>query len=158
MLSIPHLKEWAFRISIVRYLNELKSCGVDGFRIDMAKHFELPSEGCNFYTNVFKPFEDMIVYGEVLDVSKELVDKYAEIMLVATNSAGSNKDRLVVWSESHDEYLTYGTTKKLSDEYINAEYYRLCYKYKNTLYYARPFSDGWRSDVVKMGNKLKIGV
>lgn len=137
----------------IRYLNDLKSCGVGGFRIDMAKHFALPSEGCDYYDRVFKPFKDMVIYGEAIDTTKEIIDKYAEIMLVATNGYGSDRNRIVAWVESHDEFLTWGYTKKLSDEYINSEYSRPCEGYKNTLYYVRPFSNAWESDVVKYANK-----
>lgn len=140
----------------IRYLSELKECGVSGFRIDMAKHFALPCEGCNYFERVFFPFNDLIIYGEVLDASREVVDIYSKIMLVATNCYGSNKDRIITWVESHDDHLTFGYTKKLTEDFINNEYVRLCTNYRNTLYYVRPFSNAWESETVKFANKIVI--
>lgn len=138
----------------LRYLNELKECGVGGFRIDMAKHFALPCEDCNFFSRVFGTFKDMIIYGEVLDATKEIVDLYSELMLVATNSFGSNRDRLVTWVESHDDYLTFGFTRKMTKELINEEYALLCREYKNTIYYVRPYTDYWKDPEIRNSNNI----
>lgn len=136
----------------IRYLSDLVDCGVDGFRIDMAKNFELPSEGCDYFERVFIPFKDKVIYGEVINAPQELIDKYSEIMLVATNSRGSDRDKIVTWVESHDTYLTFENTKYLSEAYINYAYDQLCSEFANTLYYVRPFSDAWEKNVVRYAN------
>lgn len=138
----------------IRYLSELICCGVDGFRIDMAKNFELPCEGCNYFEKVFMPFNNKVVYGEVINAAQELIDKYSKIMLVATNGYGSDKDKIITWIESHDTYLTFGYTKHLLETYINFEYARLCTEYSNTLYYSRPFSNAWEMDIIKDANRI----
>lgn len=48
------------------YVEELKTCGVDGIRWDAAKHIGLPSEGCNFWSTVAS-VPGMWHYGEILD-------------------------------------------------------------------------------------------
>ena len=49
-----------------KYLEELKSLGVDGIRWDAAKHIGLPSENCNFWPAVIDGI-GLWSYGEILD-------------------------------------------------------------------------------------------
>lgn len=136
----------------IRFLDELKYCGVSGFRIDMAKHFALPYEGSNFYSRVIQRYNDLVVYGEVINTTKEIIDMYCDYIMVATDGYGTYKDKTITWIESHDDYLTWGWTKKLSEYDINNEYHNLCKNYKNTLYYVRPFSNSWKEEIVRISN------
>ena len=119
---------------VKNYILELKGLGVDGLRFDAAKHISLPSEGCDFWSNIQVP--GMYYYGEILDspgggngdsLMKEYTNymsvtdnKYGETLLNsfaggnATQSIGNwsergvSKDRLVYWGESHDTYSNDG--------------------------------------------------
>ena len=52
---------------VVKYIQELKSVGVDGIRFDAAKHIGLPSEGDQFWPTVTGADQNMWYYGEILN-------------------------------------------------------------------------------------------
>jgi len=102
----------------INFLEELKECGVKGFRVDMGKHFSLEEEGSQFWGRVFGNFEDMFNYAECLDCSKEILDKYTKVINVLTNGSASDKSKMVIYIMSHDTEETWGFTKKMNDELI----------------------------------------
>ena len=89
-----------------RYLGELLECGVDGFRIDMLKHFALPEEGCDYIPNVYGHFDTAYLYGEVLFSPTWLLDKYANYTDVLTDCRLSDESKSVLFVESHDSFLS----------------------------------------------------
>lgn len=138
---------------VIRYLDELKSCGVDNFRQDMTKHFKLPSEGGTFLTNVMCRYGNDWI-GEVLfEENKDILNLYADLgMVLSVNTLSNRKDRFVAFVENHDTFLNdggIGFTKKMSDELIHKEYGIICSKFPNTLFYARPFNTSWKSEYIK---------
>lgn len=115
-----------------KYMQELKSVGVDGIRWDAAKHIGVPSEGDNFWSSVTK--YGLYNYGEILtgpddretgneDIMKEYTDyitvtdsNYGKALRDSFNSGdapdssgnwcdrGISRDKLIYWAESHDTW------------------------------------------------------
>ena len=140
---------------IIKFLNELIECGVRGFRFDAAKHIGLPEEGCDFFIRVLNNLnnkEELFNYAEVIFSDKFIIDNYAKYIKVLTDSYGSNKDTLVTFIESHDTYYEFKYTTKMTDEMITHEYDILTNNFNNTLYFARPFDDFWKSEIIKRIN------
>lgn len=153
---------------IKEYVQELKSCGVDGIRWDAAKHIGLPSEGDDFWKNV--PDQEMYNYGEILDGTggddKTLLPEYQKYISITDNQYGNNfaasfsngtvngsigvfnqkgaaDSKLVYWGESHDIYCNNtnegGTSKNLSQNIIDRAYAVAAGNNEATsLYFSRP--------------------
>ncbi len=115
-----------------KYMQELKSVGVDGIRWDAAKHIGVPSEGDNFWSSVTT--YGLYNYGEILtgpddretgneDIMKEYTDyitvtdsNYGKALRDSFNSGdapdssgnwcnrGISCDKLIYWAESHDTW------------------------------------------------------
>lgn len=117
---------------VEKYVQELKSVGVDGIRWDAAKHIGVPSEGDDFWSSVTK--YGLYNYGEILggpddrgsgneDIMKEYTDyitvtdsNYGKTLRDSFNSGeapdssgnwcnrGISSDKLLYWGESHDTW------------------------------------------------------
>ena len=82
---------------VAKYVDELKSIGVDGIRWDAAKHIGLPSENCNFWKAVTG--KGLYNYGEILgapvdgsnntETAKKLMKEYTDYMSVTDNGYGN---------------------------------------------------------------------
>lgn len=143
---------------IIDFLNELIDCGVSGFRFDAAKSIGLPEEGYDFWPRVIYCLKKygLIVYGEVIFSEKELIDRYCQYIGVLTNCDGSNRNRIVSFVESHDSYYDFGYTKNIDSAEIARNYRNLVNHYDNTLFYARPFDETWKTDIIRQANKVGI--
>ena len=117
---------------VSKYIDELKSVGVDGIRWDAAKHIGLPSEGCNFWKAVTQ--QGLWHYGEILvgpddrqSGNEGLMKEYTSYMTVTDSTYGKtlrdsfnsgqapssygnwaargiSSNKLIYWSESHDTW------------------------------------------------------
>ena len=117
---------------VANYVNELKNIGVDGIRWDAAKHIQLPSEGCSFWSTVTS--QGLYHYGEILvgpddrsSGNEGLMKEYTNYMSVTDSSYGKTlrdafasgkapeaygnwaakgiaNNKLVYWGESHDTW------------------------------------------------------
>ena len=137
------------------FLVDLVNCGVSGFRFDAAKCMKLPNEGSDFLQKVknMSDYLNLYNYGEVINEHDHLIDQYSQYFKVATdNYNGHYKDNIVSYVESHDCYLEFGYTKNKPSSLINHEYYNLTNEYGNTLYYARPFDNAWKDEIVRKAN------
>lgn len=143
---------------IIDFLNELIDCGVDGFRFDAAKSIGLPDEGYDFWPRVIYCLKKygLIIYGEVIFSDKSLIDKYCNYINVLTNCEGSNRDKIFAFVESHDSNLDFGYTRGIDSSEIAYNYKDLTRAYDNTLFYARPFDDTWKSHIVREANMSGI--
>lgn len=150
MPTIDLKKPQAQKLAL-KFINELKECGVSGIRIDSCKSIPLPEEGCDFLEKLPK---DMFIMGEVIFESKEIIDGYCKYINVLTSSYGSDKNKLVTFIESHDSMLTFKYTSHFTDEIIKNEYKILCDNFPNTLLFLRPFSEYWKSEEIKRSNLL----
>jgi glycosidase len=139
----------------IDFLQDLKDCGVSGFRIDMGKHFALKEEGSDFWENVFGRFSDMFNYAECLECSKELLDKYTSFINVLTDSSASDRSKMVVFIMTHDTEETWGFTKKMDDRMIINEWRALLQSNREShiLWYCRAWSQLWESDEIKWINR-----
>lgn len=143
------------------YLHELSECGVDGFRIDMAKHFSLPCEGCDYFTNVYGDFDDKIIYGEILDSSVDILDLYTDEMMIVSNKRPTDLSKLVSFFESHDTFLTFKSTLYLGYNDMIREWDKIVNQEGlNGIFYVRPGKDHlsyvWRTeDIKRINNKNK---
>ena len=133
-------------------LENLYKIGVKAFRIDMAKHFALPNEGCSYFTKVFLPFieKGMFVYGEVLNSDQNVIDAYANIMSVCTDRRTTDKTKQIAFFESHDTFHTFKTTVNMTKEQMFNEWNKLINVEKvSSIFFARPFDDTWMSEEIK---------
>ena len=133
------------------FLDELVFIGVDGFRLDQLKHYALPFEG----GKALELFSRYNMYGEAINCSTELLNKYSKYMKVLTEGRPSDITKLVAKFESHDDYLDLGLTKKMTDEMRLTEWDILVNHLQgcDCLYYARPFETLWKSEEMRKINK-----
>lgn len=137
-----------------RFLDELIFIGVDGFRLDQLKHYALPEEG----SNIMDIFTQYNMYGEAINCSKELLDKYSKYMKVLTEGRPSDITKLVAKFESHDDYLDTGLTKRMNDRMRLTEWDILVNHLPgcDCLYYARPFETLWKSEDMRKINRREF--
>lgn len=143
-LPIVDYEDEGYQLLCRKFLWDLVDCGVKGFRIDMAKHFALPEEGCNFFPNVFEEFQEngIFVYGEILDSEVEILDMYSKHMHVLTNKMITDKTKIVKFPlESHDTYHTWSSTKDLHPHSIIYEYGQLIAEGIDVVFFVRPIED-----------------
>lgn len=166
-----NLYNWDLQNRIADFLNECIDCGVSGFRFDSGKSIPLPSDyfaenlkdawPCDFFPRVLSKLNrnDLENYIEVLNVGPDLIRNYSEFGKVLTDVEflELDKNTLITYVESHDQYYNWrpGKISTLSDATISEWYYGKNNYYPNTLYYARPFSNEWKSEKVKNANKVK---
>lgn len=158
-LGLPGLRTDNYDLQdiIIKFLNRYIELGISGFRFDAAKNISLPHEGNDFWPRVLNSLSrnDIYIYGEVIFASKSLIDEYNMYINVITNSEGNNKEKVIKYIENHDAYLEFEYSKWISSNEISNYYINLCEEYNNTLYYARPFDDEWKSDKVAEANGVK---
>ena len=150
---------------IKQYIQDLKTCGVDGIRWDAIKHIGLPSEGDSFMQNVVD--QEMYNYGEILDNTggndNILFPEYQTYMSITDNGYGNGfansfaggsinesvgnfnqrnakTEKLVYWGESHDTYANDGgESKEKSQNVIDRAYAVVAGNNGATaLYFSRP--------------------
>lgn len=144
-----NLKNEELQDIILEFLEDLKDCGVDGFRFDAAKHIGLPSDGVSYFkrVNEFLEKNNLFAYAEFLDgpsniqeILNEKKNEFADLMYVLTEEHSEVKDssKKVTFPESHDTFLNEnGSTREKSMDEIIDEYIDLSKKYENTLFYVR---------------------
>ena len=145
---------------VIKFLNELIECGVNGFRFDSGKSISLSEEDGNmFFDRVLDNLnhkDELDVFAEVIFVNKDLADLYTKHINILTNSFVSDKTKAIVYVESHDSYLDkkIGVTRHMSSDMVVNEY-EVLFKagFVNTMFYARPFDDTWKSDRIREINK-----
>ena len=172
----------AFQKYYMNFVNELLSMGVGGFRYDTAKHIGLPSdpvdEASGVKVNDFwdvatgrkavggvklaVPYDDLFVYGEILQDRNVKEEEYAEYMgqtasgyghvlrqvLEKGNANGidlinwqhkSAPEYLTTWVESHDTYANEHESAHLKDDQIRAGWVFLTARQNGTpLFFSRP--------------------
>ena len=99
------------------YVDDLKSCGVDGIRFDAAKHIALPSESCNFWPAVTN--NGMYNYGEILvgpddreSGNEGLMKEYTNYMSVTDSNYGKWVRRSFNSGNAPSGYGNWSTPKK----------------------------------------------
>ncbi len=115
------------------FLADCVACGADGFRIDTAKHIALPDDGVpetyagqedrnTFYpnmkeymdTNATKPYDDLFVYGEVLQGDTDRLAAYQQYIggTTASNYGGTIRTAVSSGSLAVNKFTDY----KISDD------------------------------------------
>lgn len=145
-VGLPMINYWNMEVQRMQFrmLEELMYAGVKGFRIDMAKHFATFQEGCNYFTNVFLPFKEkgIFIYGEVLNAPVDVINMYAKTMYVGTEWIKGNKDDVVTFVESHDEYYGIKNKTYLTREMILQKWNELVNQQQvHALFFVRPMED-----------------
>ena len=137
-----------------RFLDELIFIGVDGFRLDQLKHYALPEEG----SNIMDIFTQYNMYGEAINCTKDILDRYSKYMKVLTEGRPSDITKLVAKFESHDDYLDTGLTKRMNDGMRLTEWNILVNHLPgcDCLYYARPFETRWKSEDMRKINRREF--
>ena len=131
---------------VIDFLNELLDCGVWGFRLDQLKHYAIPQEASDFLTYL-QPYN---FYGECIFCDQWVLDEYSKYMKVLTDGRPSNINRLVAKFETHDDFLEFKVTNRMTDHMRLAEWDVLVnHCGYDSLYYARPFEDLWMSREMK---------
>lgn len=172
----------AFQKYYMQFVNELLDMGVGGFRYDTAKHIGLPSDpvdtALGIKVNDFwdvatgrkavdgvqlaKPYEDLFVYGEVLQDRNVNEEGYAEYMGQTASSYGhvlrevlekgsangydlvnwyhsEAPEYLTTWVESHDTYGNAHESAHLSDDQIRTGWVFLTARQNGIpLFFSRP--------------------
>ena len=74
-LPCLRLDNYQLQDIIIKFLNDLIDCGVNGFRFDAAKHIKLPLEGSDFWIRVLNKLKrkDLFNYAEVIFSPKEIL-------------------------------------------------------------------------------------
>ena len=135
-----------YRVKVTDFLNELLDCGVWGFRLDQLKHYALPQEGSDFLTYL-QPYN---FYGECFFCDQWVLDAYSKYMKVLTDGRPSDISRLVAKFETHDDFLEFKATNRMTDHMRLVEWDVLVnHCGYDSLYYARPFEDLWMSREMK---------
>ncbi len=146
LIGLPglDLKNKDLQKIIFRYLNELKECGVRGFRFDAAKHIGLPNDGVDFFDKVrkFLIANGMTGYGEFLGGDRPWRDEFSDIipLLSGFKCDVADKRKFMTFFESHDTFLNDDghQTRYISTRHVIDIYSLLTMSYGNTLFYARP--------------------
>ena len=164
------------------FLEDLKALGVAGIRWDAAKHIGLPSEGCNFWSQMAS-VAGLWHYGEILDgpggdkykLLKEYTNyigvtdsEYSKWCLNEVNSGrvpsggqswGANgvpTTAIVLWAESHDDYSNDGqygqNTALISQDKMDRAYAISACRKNETALYFSRPSATTRN-TIKMGQK-----
>ena len=145
---------------VIKFMNELIDCGVNGFRFDSGKSISLLEEDGNMFfdrviSNLNKK-EELDIFAEVIFVNKDLSDLYTKHVNILTNSFVTDKEKAIVYVESHDTYLDkkIGITRHMNNETLVNEY-KILFKagFLNTMFYARPFDNTWKSTRIREINK-----
>lgn len=158
-IGIPtfNLKNEELQDIVINFLNEYIDCGVKGFRFDASKNIELPSEGSDFWIRVMDSINHKTVmnYAEIIYTEKSLMDEYSKYVNVLSEGTLTEEDKLITFCDSHDLFLEFGVTKEMTDTMIRDEYKNMVNNFENTLFYARPYNDLWKSEDIKEINKLQ---
>ena len=148
---------WDLQNIMIRFLDELVECGVQGFRLDQYKHYALPHEGCDFIDRVFMKYKTrgLFLYGEVLEYSKEMLDQFTQYMNVITDGSPSDKSKAVIFVNSHDTDLSFHITERMSEDLLldEWEYLLKTNKESHVIWFCRRFKDTWKSERIKNINK-----
>ncbi len=172
----------AFQKYYMNFVNELLKMGVRGFRYDTAKHIGVHSDPVDAAAGVKEndfwdvatgrksvegvklalPYEDLFVYGEVLQDQNVPEKEYADYMGQTASSYGyvlrealekenangldlSNwrhlaaPEFLVSWVESHDTYCNHHESAHLTDDQIRTGWVWLAARQNATpLFFSRP--------------------
>ena len=103
---------------LIKYLNTLADCGVDGFRFDAAKHIETPEDGdvaSDFWPTVTGAIRDKnskaYIYGEVLGLNGLLpVTAYTKYMDVTDAGYGGVVRSALKSKKANTGLVNYGFT------------------------------------------------
>ena len=160
------------------FIQSLHDMGVDGIRWDAAKHIGLPSEGCDFWSEVTS-IEGMYHYGEILNEpgpNSSIITEYAKYMSVTdnrysnyaakdnggvpNNAAGEwinnqhlSPSKVVYWAESHDTYSNDEWSQSRSQDVIDRAYAAYAARQGVTvLYFSRPNTTGFGNIKVGKGS------
>ncbi|MCH5238796.1 MAG: alpha-amylase [Muribaculaceae bacterium] len=172
----------AFQKYYMNFVNELLDMGVGGFRYDTAKHIGLPNDPVDTASGVKVndfwdvatgrkavdgvklnvPYEDLFVYGEVLQDRNVNEEGYAEYMGQTASNYGhvlrealekgnangfdlknwyhtSAPEYLTTWVESHDTYANAHESAHLTDSQIRTGWVFLTARQNGTpLFFSRP--------------------
>lgn len=156
-IGVPTLNTYNYDVQLlaIDFLNELIDCGVNGFRFDSAKNIALPEEDCSFWINVLDGLKEknLFNYAEVINASTELIEGYQKYINVLTNGYSWDREKLVVFSFSHDTDLEFGYTKNMSDSMCIEEHRVLAELFPHTIFYARSYNMCWESEEIRKINK-----
>ena len=149
---------------IIKFLKELADCGVGGFRFDAAKSIALPTDHfdnypeCHFWPRIIEEGlkeYNLYNYGEVIFASDDLLKNYAKYMNILTTWYIKEIPETITFVESHDSFLNnddMGWTKTWTEEEVLKRYLQLTKEWNNTIFFNRPNTNMWKSELVKQAN------
>jgi hypothetical protein len=126
-----------------KLIDELGECGVDMLRVDMAKHFALPSEGSDFWlflNNKAKEY-GMTIYGEMIQCGQDLMTQYiveTGMDVLIDDRAFWDKNKSVVMAYSHDHCWTWNC--HCDDESVIRGWEDVCKNNPKTLFFSEDYS------------------
>lgn len=164
--ALPAVKteNFDYQNLVIKFINELIDCNIDGIRLDSAKMISTPEEDFGeprnmFFERVFTGIKTpLYVFGEVIFEKKEIIEKYQKYINVLTEFSGNsynlNSQKTVFFIEGHDTFLDkqMGYTSKWTMDKIVNEYEFLVRDFQKVLFYARPNDNTYLSDRIKYIN------
>lgn len=136
---------------IIPFLQEVLQYA-DGLRLDECKHFGLPTEGYNFFTNVFSQLPtNKFYYGECLQVNENELRQYSKYLLplLPFGEGWNIRKGCVSFMESNDTCNSFMYTMHMTDYQRLEGYEGVLREYGNAIYYAR------RDDNTIFSNEMK---
>lgn len=143
---------------IINLLFILINCGIQGIVLSYPQ-LKLPSEENSFVEKLFKmcDLNNIKMYSYCMNMSPNRIDEYNNYFEIVTDFQNYTISSTIKYIESPYSYYDYnfGITSSLSSVQISDKYKDLCEEYENTIYYARPFDDEWKSDKIREANKIQ---
>ena len=157
--GLPIVPYWKPEIQAMHkeLIEKFIEAGVKGLRIDMLKHFATPEEGSNYIPKVFNQYKNkLFLFGEVLNAPKHIIDMYAKYMKVCTEFIKTDKEKIVTFVESHDEYYGIKNKTYLTKEMIINNWNELVNINKvHSIFFVRPMEDEKGLSNLWLDNEIK---
>ena len=153
-LPSVRMDNYEYQELVFNFMNELIDCGVSGFRIDSCKMIQLPgefNESNLFFENLNTALKKKsILIGELIFENKDLIKAYNDYGIMNLTEINRdewkyNQDMYIPFTESHDSYLDrdIGFSSKWKSDVVIQKYRNECLKHKYSMFFARPFDNGW---------------
>ncbi len=147
------------KIEFLKFVKKLTEIGVSGF-VNSFSQISLPNEQNYFYLDLQKTMIEngtlfFCYISNIEEERKSELNKY--IIPITSYYDVDNKSKMKFVENQYSFYnLNFGITSMISSFQISKLYFDLCHDYNDTIYYARPYDDEWKSELIRNANNIKI--
>lgn len=133
--------------------NTLEETGINGFYFENITSFikDKTKEEDFFKAITFLNKPTRTLYAEVNTKDDYLIWKYSTIMHLLGSKFYQDETRNIYYGESASEYYT--LSNKKSNEDIAYKYASLVQRYPNTMFFIRPYTTTWESEIIKRSHE-----